>query len=59
MLNRVENQRELARKIIQGIREVDKAKVDYQQKLKGIEEEKQSILNSKLKPKGKLLAKKP
>lgn len=58
MQTRVEIQRDLAKKIIQGIREVDSAKIGYQQKLKAKEEERQSILNSKLKPKGKLLSKK-
>lgn len=58
MKSRVEQQRELARKIIQGIREVDSAKIEYQRKLRATEEERQSILDSKLKPKGKLLTKK-
>lgn len=58
MQSRVEQQRDLARKIIQGIREVDSAKIGYQQKLRAKEEERHSILNSKLKPKGKLLTKK-
>lgn len=56
---RVEQQRDLAKKIIQGIREVDSAKIEYKRKLLATEEERQSILNSKLKPKGKLLIKKP
>lgn len=55
---RVELQRDLARKIVQGIREVDSAKVGYQRKLHAKEDERQSILDSKLKPKGKLLTKK-
>ena len=59
MKSRVEQQRELARKIIQGIREVDSAKIEYQRKLDAKEEHRQSILDSKLKPKGKLLIKKP
>lgn len=56
---RVEAQRELAKKIIQGIREVDSAKMAHQQRLQATEEERQSILDSKLKPKGKFLTKKP
>lgn len=56
---RVEQQRELARNIIQGIREVDSAKVEYKRKLMATEEERQRILDSKLKPKGRLLSKKP
>lgn len=59
MKSRVESQRELAKKIIQGIREVDSAKAGHQQRLQAKEAERQGILDSKLKPKGKLLAKKP
>lgn len=58
MKGRVEYQRELARKIIQGIREVDSAKAGHQERLQAKESERQGILDSKLKPKGKLLAKK-
>lgn len=59
MKGRVEAQREIARKIIQGIREVDSAKEWHQHRLQATEEERKSILDSKLKPKGKLLSKKP
>lgn len=55
---RLIQQRELAKKIVQGIMEVDFAKQEYQRKLIATEEERQSILNSKLRPKGKFLTKK-
>lgn len=58
MKGRVESQRELARKIIQGIKEVNSAKAGHQQRLQAKEAERQDILDSKLKPKGKLLVKK-
>lgn len=55
---RLDQQREIARKIVQGIQEVDFAKEFYQQKLDTVENERQNILDNKLKPKGRLLAKK-
>lgn len=55
---RLDAQRELAQNIVQRIKEVDTAKEIYQQKLRATEQERQSILDSKLKPKGKLLIKK-
>lgn len=56
--NRILKQRDLALKIIRSIKEVDDAKEMHQQRLRATEEERQSILDSKLKPKGKLLTKK-
>lgn len=55
---RVMQQRELAKKIVEQIKEVDFAKQHHQQRLRAAEEEKQNILDSKLKPKGRLLEKK-
>lgn len=55
---RLDQQRDIAQKIVKGIQEVDSAKEIYQQKLRAAENERQAILDSKLKPKGKLLEKK-
>lgn len=55
---RLDRQRDLAQKIVKSIKEIDDAKQLYQQKLLATEEERKAILDSKLKPKGKLWAKK-
>lgn len=55
---RLDCQRQIAQKIVKGIQEVDFAKQRYQSKLLATEEERQSLLDGKLKPKGKLLLKK-
>ncbi|XP_055304182.1 39S ribosomal protein L52, mitochondrial [Sitodiplosis mosellana] len=55
---RLDRQRELAAKIVKNIKELDDAKQMYQQKLVATEEERKAILESKLKPKGRFLAKK-
>lgn len=57
-MGRLEKQREIAAKIVQKIKEVDFAKENYKQKLLATEQTRQSILDNKLKPKGKLLTKK-
>lgn len=55
---RLDQQLQIARKIVQGIHEVDFAKLEYARKLDAIENERKDILDNKLKPKGRLLSKK-
>ncbi|XP_031625435.1 39S ribosomal protein L52, mitochondrial [Contarinia nasturtii] len=55
---RLDRQRDIADKIVKGLYEVDFAKELYQNKLRATEEERKQLLDSKLKPKGKLLLKK-
>lgn len=55
---RLDQQLQIARKIVQGIHEVDFAKREYARKLDAIENERKDILDKKLKPKGRLLSKK-
>lgn len=55
---RLDQQLQIARKIVQGIYEVDFAKREYARKLDAVENERKDILEKKLKPKGRLLSKK-
>lgn len=57
-MRRLDKQRDIATKIVQKIKEVDFAKENYKQNLLATEKSRQSILDSKLKPKGKLFTKK-
>ncbi|KAL4721490.1 hypothetical protein ACJJTC_018371 [Scirpophaga incertulas] len=54
---RLMRQRELASKIVESISELDFAKQRYQDMLHAKEEEKQRIINNRLKPKGKVVLK--
>lgn len=56
--SRVKKQREYAQKIVTAIKEVDFAKERYQRLTKEEADKRQSIIDGKLKPKGKLLLKK-
>lgn len=55
---RVKKQREYAQKIVTAIREVDFAKERYQKITQATADERQSIMDGKLKPKGTMLLKK-
>lgn len=55
---RVQKQREYAQKIVTAIKEVDFAKDRYQRLTKAEADKRQSIIDGKLKPKGKVLLKK-
>lgn len=55
---RLDQQLQLAGKIVQGIHEVEFAKREYVRTLDAIEEERKGILDNKLRPKGRLLSEK-